>query len=170
MPTLALRIEALSYQSHVDALWLKTRTELEVLNREFPNLDEAQLLLADHLFQHYPHEPWVYQTYEKLAVGDSKLAKKAAAHGVSDDIHGLEDHELYLKKTPNQQNEPQTQQEPEVILGVPVEGIIEPSPVPSDNTGQNVDTYDECDSAKPSAKESSKANEEDEPPHLDLFV
>lgn len=79
VPTLALRIEALSYQSHVDALWLKTRTELEVLNREFPNLDEAQLLLADHLFQHYPHEPWVYQTYEKLAVGDSKLAKKAAA-------------------------------------------------------------------------------------------
>jgi Tfp pilus assembly protein PilF len=79
MPTLALRLEALTYQSQIDTLWLKTRTELEVLNRAFPNLDEAQLLLADHLFQRYPHEPWVYQTYEKLAVGDSKLAKKAAA-------------------------------------------------------------------------------------------
>lgn len=79
MPTLALRLEALSYQSHIDALWLKTHAELEILSREFPNFDEAQLLLADHLFQHYPYEPRVYQTYERLAAGNSALAKEAAA-------------------------------------------------------------------------------------------
>ena len=101
------------------------------------------------------------------------LAKEAAAHGVSDDIQGLEDHELYLKKTTDQQNDAQKQQkqqEQEVILGAPVDEVIEPSAVPSDNTGQNVDIYDDSDSAKPSVKKSSTANEEDEPPHLDLFV
>ena len=59
------------------------------------------------------------------------LAKEAAASGVSDDIQGLEDHELYYKKPPKEKGE---QQQDELHL----EEVVTPSPVPSDNTGQNM--------------------------------
>ncbi|MGB1261715.1 MAG: hypothetical protein ACPG52_02300 [Cognaticolwellia sp.] len=114
------------------------------------------------------------------------LAKKAPAHGVSDDIQGLEDHELFLKKPSDQQQlsqvlpqtQPQPPQELEVILGVPVDEIIEPSPVPSDNTGQHIDLYDDSaipvqkieQAAEQSTEQDAQVDDKNDKPHLDIFI
>ncbi len=85
------------------------------------------------------------------------LAKEAAASGVSDDIQGLEEHELYFKKqvkeNPEQVGEKQEESTDDVIL---------PTAVPSDNTGQNVDMFDDS--------EDELKDDKDDKPHLDLFV
>lgn len=84
------------------------------------------------------------------------LAKEAAATGVSDDIQGLEDHEYYYKKPSYSESEQ------EQAVEAKPDSIIEPSPVPSDNTGQNIDIFDDNDVESKTSK--------DDKPHLDIFV
>ena len=92
------------------------------------------------------------------------LAKEAAASGVSDDVQGLEDHEYYYKKPPNNQVEQDN------ALNVVSDDIIEPSPVPSDNTGQNIDIFDDSDVEKTADLQSKQKDNKDDKPHLDIFV
>lgn len=87
------------------------------------------------------------------------LAKEAAASGVSDDIQGLEDHELYYKKPPKEKGE---QQQDELHL----EEVVTPSPVPSDNTGQNIDLFDDSENDSSTENKDDKNNK----PKLDIFV
>lgn len=84
------------------------------------------------------------------------LAKEAAASGVSDDVQGLEDHEYYYKKPSYSESEQ------EQAVEAKPDSIIEPSPVPSDNTGQNIDIFDDNDVESKTSK--------DDKPHLDIFV
>lgn len=84
------------------------------------------------------------------------LAKEAAATGVSDDIQGLEYHEYYYKKPAYSESE-----QGQAVEAKP-DSIIEPSPVPSDNTGQNIDIFDDNDVESKTSK--------DDKPHLDIFV
>ncbi|WP_085296928.1 hypothetical protein [Cognaticolwellia mytili] len=86
------------------------------------------------------------------------LAKEAAANGVSDDLQGLEDHELYLNKQVNDKTEQEQQKQAKFAA----DETIEPTAVPSDNTGQNVDLFDDS--------EEKIKNDKDDEPHLDLFV
>jgi hypothetical protein len=86
------------------------------------------------------------------------LAKEAAASGVSDDLQGLEDHELYLN---NQVNE-KTEQDSKKQSKLAADDVIVPTAVPSDNTGQNIDLFDDS--------EDKMKNDENDKPHLDIFV
>ena len=87
------------------------------------------------------------------------LAKEAAASGVSDDVQGLEDHELYFKKQVKEKTEQGQQKQQEELVA---DDVILPTAVPSDNTGQNVDMFDDS--------EDELKDDKDDKPHLDLFV
>ncbi|MBA6391383.1 hypothetical protein H4J38_11430 [Colwellia sp. BRX10-3] len=84
------------------------------------------------------------------------LAKSAATSAVSDDIAGLEEPALYFKKMPAEKSSDK-KENPEHSESV----AVEPSSVPTDNTGQHVDVFDDSE-ATPEKK--------DDKPHLDIFV
>ncbi len=87
------------------------------------------------------------------------LAKEAAASGVSDDVQGLEDHELYFKKQVKEKTEQGQQKQQEELVA---DDVILPTAVPSDNTGQNIDLFDDS--------EDEASNDKNDKPHLDIFV
>lgn len=79
------------------------------------------------------------------------LMKVATTHTVSDDIAGLEEPALYFKKS-SDQKESTDKTAPEVV---------EASPVPTDNTGQHIDIFENSECTH---------SEKDDKPHLDIFV
>tara|TARA_R110000737_G_scaffold163399_1_gene190990 strand:+ start:562 stop:894 length:333 start_codon:yes stop_codon:yes gene_type:complete len=85
------------------------------------------------------------------------LQKSAGASAVSDDIGDVEEHELYFKKPitgkPSEQKETSDNASTEVV---------EASPDPADHTGQNVDVFEDS--------EISPEKEDDNKPHLDIFI
>lgn len=83
MPTLKLKIELLAYQSHVESMWDKTLTEIRMLNDQYSNIDELNLLLANHIAQRFPKDVWVEETYSRLALGDGETAHRAAELWIS---------------------------------------------------------------------------------------
>jgi hypothetical protein len=89
------------------------------------------------------------------------LEKDAAASGVSDDIQGLEDHDLYFKKQVEEKSEQEQEEQKQQQVEIIADEIILPSSVPSDNTGQNIDLFDDGEEDK---------MDKDDKPHLDIFV
>jgi hypothetical protein len=88
------------------------------------------------------------------------LTKEAATSDVTDDIDGLEHHEMYFKKSNDKTNdERETDDES-------AGEQIKAAPVPSDNTGQTIDIFDDSDQESANAKKANK----DSPPHLDIYV
>ncbi|MBA6329321.1 hypothetical protein H4J46_15450 [Colwellia sp. MB02u-6] len=79
------------------------------------------------------------------------LMKAAATHAVSDDIDGLEEPAVYFKQSFDQE-ESTDKTAPEVV---------EISPVPTDNTGHNIDIFEDSECTH---------SEKDDKPHLDIFV
>ncbi|MFT6194616.1 MAG: hypothetical protein ACJASU_001518 [Cognaticolwellia sp.] len=79
------------------------------------------------------------------------LMKLAGTHAVSDDIDGLEEPALYFKKS-SVKEESTNKTAPEVV---------EASPVPTDNTGQHIDFFEDGGCTH---------SEKDDEPHLDIFV
>jgi len=79
------------------------------------------------------------------------LMKTGATNAVSDDIAGLEEPVLYFKKSSDQE-ESTDKKAPEVA---------EASPVPADNTGQNIDVFEDSEYTH---------SEKDDTPGLDIFV
>jgi len=79
------------------------------------------------------------------------LTKTAATNGVSDDTANLEEPTVYFEK-PSDQEESTDNKVPEVV---------EASPVPADNTGQNIDVTEDSECTH---------SEKDDKPHLDIFV
>ncbi|MGB2742517.1 MAG: hypothetical protein WBC60_18385 [Cognaticolwellia sp.] len=86
------------------------------------------------------------------------LAKSAATDAVSDDISGLEEQPLYIKKTSIEQSSDKKSSDNKADS----EGNINESSVElKENTGQHIDVFDDNDNVSP---------ENDGKSHLDIFV
>lgn len=135
------------------------------------------------------------------------VSKDTAAHNASEDLDDLEYHQFHYIRQPvqkrhSQQNRSkQASPQNNVIEGdaldenssqqvmtqqarqandITNDEIIQPTPVPLDNTGQNIDLYDDSGETSNNASNSSHAfdkinkdktkGDEDDTPHCDLFV
>jgi hypothetical protein len=81
------------------------------------------------------------------------LEKEAAASSISEDDQGLEEqeHKLLNKKSPDESGD---------FDNSAAKGI-KASPVPTDNTGQHIDVFDDNEVTQ---------SKNDDQPHLDIFV
>ncbi|EDP58473.1 cellulose synthase subunit BcsC-related outer membrane protein [Vibrio sp. AND4] len=68
MPSAALQLEFLQLQSNLDGSWMAVKRGLERLNAEYPGVPQFQLALANHIRKENPADPWILDTYKKLAL------------------------------------------------------------------------------------------------------
>jgi hypothetical protein len=84
------------------------------------------------------------------------LTKGAAANAVSDDIAGLEEQPSYHTKVAKEKSP-----DKEDNANDSSKEAVEPSTVPTDNTGQHIDIFDDSESTP---------EEQDDKPHLDIYI
>lgn len=68
MPSAALLLELLQLQSNLDGSWQTVKQGLERLNADYPGVPQFQLALANHIRKENPADPWILDTYKKLAL------------------------------------------------------------------------------------------------------
>ncbi|WP_050905087.1 cellulose synthase subunit BcsC-related outer membrane protein [Vibrio campbellii] len=68
MPSAALQLEFLQLQSNLDGSWQTVKQGLERLNADYPGVPQFQLALANHIRKENPADPWILDTYKKLAL------------------------------------------------------------------------------------------------------
>ncbi|WIH29196.1 cellulose synthase subunit BcsC-related outer membrane protein [Photobacterium damselae] len=68
MPTPQLTLEFLLLEGNIQSLYGTVKKGLEQLNIEYPGVPEYQLALADHIRKREPGNPWVLETYRRLAL------------------------------------------------------------------------------------------------------
>lgn len=68
MPSAALQLEFLQLQSNLDGSWQAVKQGLERLNADYPGVPQFQLALANHIRKENPADPWILDTYKKLAL------------------------------------------------------------------------------------------------------
>ncbi len=68
MPSAALQLEYLQLQSNLPGKWASVKQGLEQLNVDYPGVPQFQLALANHIRKENPANPWILDTYKKLAL------------------------------------------------------------------------------------------------------
>ncbi|HCH2128593.1 cellulose synthase [Vibrio parahaemolyticus] len=71
MPSPALQLEFLQLQSNLPGSWSSVKQGLERLNANYPSVPSFQLALANHIRKENPADPWILDTYKKLALAPS---------------------------------------------------------------------------------------------------
>lgn len=77
MPTEVLQLEYLQVEGNIDSHWSHVKSELELLNLNYPGVPIFQLALANHIRKQSPADPWILATYQRLALKPN-IGKQAA--------------------------------------------------------------------------------------------